>query len=481
MVCEPFTQWVLEDRFPTGGPPFEDGRRADGRRRRAVRADEAAAAQRQPPGDGLPRLPGGLPLRARGLPDPLFAGFLLGYMDGRPPRPCGPVPGVDLDAYKHQLIERFANPEVRDTLARLCAESSDRIPKWLVPVIRHKLARGGEIDRSALVVAAWARYAEGVDEQGERIEMVDPPGRGDGQGRAPGRRAAGVPPDRDLFGDLVEDERFTTGVRRRARLPARARRPRHPRVLGEAGVTTTAPPSARLPSTMAGVRLPGDSTVEPVTRRRPGARSRAGAAADEGVVDLRQRHPGDLPRAPRPRRRRPTRAWSPATSPAARWSRSGPGCRRLTEGDRVVVYHISGCGVCEECRRGYLIGCTDPSRAAYGWQRDGGHAEYLLAEETTCLPLPDSLSYVDGALVSCGFGTAYEALLRLDVSRPGQPAGHRSRTGRPGRRDARPGDGRRTGRRHRRLPRAPAARARPRPGRRRRWPPTSARRRGSRS
>jgi threonine dehydrogenase-like Zn-dependent dehydrogenase len=81
-----------------------------------------------------------------------------------------------------------------------------------------------------------------------------------------------------------------------------------------------------------------------------------------------------------------------------------------------VVYHISGCGICEQCRRGYLIGCTDPSRAAYGWQRDGGHADYLLAEESTCLPLPDSLSYVDGALVSCGFGTAYEALLRLQVS-----------------------------------------------------------------
>ena len=81
-----------------------------------------------------------------------------------------------------------------------------------------------------------------------------------------------------------------------------------------------------------------------------------------------------------------------------------------------MVYHISGCGVCEQCRRGYLIGCTDPSRAAYGWQRDGGHAEYLLAEENTCLLMPDSLSYVDGALVSCGFGTAYEALLRLDVS-----------------------------------------------------------------
>ena len=71
------------------------------------------------------------------------------------------------------LIERFFNPQVDDTIARLCAESSDRIPKWLVPVIRQQLATGGEIRRSAAVVASWARYAEGVDEQGQPIEVVD--------------------------------------------------------------------------------------------------------------------------------------------------------------------------------------------------------------------------------------------------------------------------------------------------------------------
>ena len=94
----------------------------------------------------------------------------------------------------------------------------------------------------------------------------------------------------------------------------------------------------------------------------------------------------------------------------------GPGSRRLSVGDRVVVYHIAGCGVCEECRHGYMIGCTSPFRAAHGWQRDGGHAEFLLADEATCILLPDELSYVDGALVSCGFGTAYEGLLRLRLS-----------------------------------------------------------------
>jgi threonine dehydrogenase-like Zn-dependent dehydrogenase len=94
----------------------------------------------------------------------------------------------------------------------------------------------------------------------------------------------------------------------------------------------------------------------------------------------------------------------------------GPECRRLTVGDRVVVYHIAGCGQCADCRAGYFISCTSPVRAAYGWQRDGGHADFMLAEESTCIVLPDSLDFVDGACIACGFGTAYQALVRAEVS-----------------------------------------------------------------
>jgi threonine dehydrogenase-like Zn-dependent dehydrogenase len=102
--------------------------------------------------------------------------------------------------------------------------------------------------------------------------------------------------------------------------------------------------------------------------------------------------------------------------PCGQITEVGPGCKRFREGDRVIVYHISGCGVCNDCRKGYMISCTSPLRAAYGWQRDGGHADYMLAEENTCVALPEGLSYVDGALVACGFGTAYEALSRVQVS-----------------------------------------------------------------
>ena len=96
---------------------------------------------------------------------------------------------------------------------------------------------------------------------------------------------------------------------------------------------------------------------------------------------------------------------------------TGPGCRRFKTGDRVIVYHISGCGVCNDCRRGYMISCTSEKyRRAYGWQRDGGMAEFLLAEEKDLIPLPDELTYFDGAQVACGFGTVYEALQKVGIS-----------------------------------------------------------------
>ena len=96
---------------------------------------------------------------------------------------------------------------------------------------------------------------------------------------------------------------------------------------------------------------------------------------------------------------------------------TGPDAGAFEVGDRVVIYHIGGCGVCLECRRGYMISCSDPvRRRAYGWQRDGGHAPYLLADVANLVKLPDTLSYVDGAIVACGFGTAYSACLRAAVS-----------------------------------------------------------------
>jgi mannitol 2-dehydrogenase len=204
VVCEPFTQWVLEDRFTLGRPPYEevgvqvvsDVEPYELMKLRLLNASHQALCY-------FAYLDG-YRLVHDAAQDPLYRTFLRGYMDreGAPTLP--PVPGVDLDDYKTTLIERFSNPEVRDTVARLCAESSDRIPKWLLPVIRHNLSHDGEIQRSAAVVASWARYAEGTDENGEPIEVVDPLAD-----RVTANAQNGTfIDDRDLFGDLADDHRF---------------------------------------------------------------------------------------------------------------------------------------------------------------------------------------------------------------------------------------------------------------------------------
>jgi len=103
--------------------------------------------------------------------------------------------------------------------------------------------------------------------------------------------------------------------------------------------------------------------------------------------------------------------------PAGQVVETGPGCRRFKPGDRVIVYHISGCGLCNDCRRGYMISCTSAEyRRAYGWQRDGGMARYMVAEEKDLIALPDELTFLDGAQVACGFGTVYEALEKIGIS-----------------------------------------------------------------
>jgi mannitol 2-dehydrogenase len=214
VVCEPYTQWVLEDAFTVGRPPYEDAgvqvvdqvEPYELMKLRLLNASHQAMCY-------FAYL-SGYRLVHQAAQDPLFQAFLLGYMDEEATPTLAPVPGVDLNGYKHTLIERFSNPQVRDTIARLCAQSSDRIPKWLLPVVRQQLATGGEIRRSAAVVASWARYAEGVDEQGEPIEVVDRLRDSLMQlARCQREDPDAFIANRDVFGALADDERFVSAYR----------------------------------------------------------------------------------------------------------------------------------------------------------------------------------------------------------------------------------------------------------------------------
>jgi mannitol 2-dehydrogenase len=206
VVCEPFTQWVLEESFSAGRPPLEeagvqivpDVRPYELMKLRMLNASHQALCY-------FAYL-AGYRLVHDASQDPAFARFLLAYMREEAAPTLQPVPGVDLPAYQDELIARFSNANVRDTVARLCAESSDRIPKWLLPVIREQLRTGGPIGRATAVVAAWARYAEGVDEQGEPIEVVDR--LADDLRRRAREGGTAFIENRALFGDLGDDERF---------------------------------------------------------------------------------------------------------------------------------------------------------------------------------------------------------------------------------------------------------------------------------
>src|ERR1700730_8160028 len=211
VVCEPYTQWVLEDAFTAGRPPYE---RAGVQLVDQVEPYELMKLRRVNASHQAMcyfAYLSGYRLVHEAARDPLYQAFLLGYMDEEATPTLAPVPGVDLDGYKHTLIDRFSNRQVRDTIARVCAQSSDRIPKWLLPVVRQPLAAGGQIRRSAAVVASWARYDEGVDEAGQPIEVVDRLAESLMMlARRQREDSLGVLADRDLFGDLADHERFVT-------------------------------------------------------------------------------------------------------------------------------------------------------------------------------------------------------------------------------------------------------------------------------
>ncbi|MBS0562682.1 MAG: alcohol dehydrogenase catalytic domain-containing protein, partial [Proteobacteria bacterium] len=85
-------------------------------------------------------------------------------------------------------------------------------------------------------------------------------------------------------------------------------------------------------------------------------------------------------------------------------------------GDRVMVHHYKGCSVCNHCRSGWQQLCQEVPVAVYGNNDHGAHAKYMKVPASTLLPLPEELTFSAGAAISCGTGTAYGALRRMNIS-----------------------------------------------------------------
>jgi mannitol 2-dehydrogenase len=174
VVCEPFRQWVIEDKFVLGRPPLEDvGVQFTSNvgpyetmKLRLLNASHSAM--------GYLGYLAGYRFIADVMADPLFQKFIAMLMDDEVSPLLPPVPGIDLAEYKKTLIQRFANPTIRDQVSRICLDGSAKMPKFLLPSLREQIARRGPTRLLTLAVAGWFRYLCGTDEQGQSITLEDP-------------------------------------------------------------------------------------------------------------------------------------------------------------------------------------------------------------------------------------------------------------------------------------------------------------------
>jgi len=209
VISESFEQWVLEDRFTLGRPDFEsvgaqvvsDVEPYELMKLRLLNASHQAMSYLG--------ILAGYSYVHDVCRTPLFTAFLLDYMTLEATPTLHPVPGIDLDAYRKELIARFSSTAIADTLARQVVDGSERIPKFILPVVRAQLASGGEISRCVLVIAAWSIFLEGTTEDGQPIPLTDSRAQTLVEAvRSEAQHPGALLDIRDVFGDLGENERF---------------------------------------------------------------------------------------------------------------------------------------------------------------------------------------------------------------------------------------------------------------------------------
>ena len=218
VVTEPFSQWVFEDRFPTGRPaweafgaePVSDVRPYEAMKLRLLNASHSCIAY-------LGYL-AGYQTVAETVADKAFERFVAAMMDDEITPSLRMPAGADLTGYKAALLARFANPALRHRTWQIAMDGSQKLPQRLLETIRERLALGLPFDRLALGVAGWMRYVRGVDETGAPIDVRDPLAErlrrlAEDAGPVAGRLAPALLSVREVFGDdLPANESFVAAV-----------------------------------------------------------------------------------------------------------------------------------------------------------------------------------------------------------------------------------------------------------------------------
>jgi fructuronate reductase len=129
-----------------------------------------------------------------------------------------PMPRPTLEAYRDQLLARFANPALKHRTWQIAMDGTQKLPQRLLGTIRDRLKKGQSVQRLTLGVAAWMRYVTGIDEAGNPIDVKDPHAArlraiADAAGRDPHRLATGLLALPEVFGiDLPANPVFTVAV-----------------------------------------------------------------------------------------------------------------------------------------------------------------------------------------------------------------------------------------------------------------------------
>lgn len=210
VTCEPYIQWVVEDKFSNGRPAFEkvgvqfvpDVGPYEKMKLRLLNAGHSVLGL-------LGALHGHKTINAC-VEDELFATYLRAFFDQEATPVLGEIKGIDLEDYKDSLLERFANPNIKDSVSRICAESSAKLPKFLIATIHENLAKDGSIELATLVIAAWCYYSDKqVDQNGQPLEIIDAM---HGELHDAAKKTETDPlafvKQESLFGGLAENNRF---------------------------------------------------------------------------------------------------------------------------------------------------------------------------------------------------------------------------------------------------------------------------------
>jgi mannitol 2-dehydrogenase len=211
VITEPFRQWVIEDSFCNGRPPLEmvgarfvpDVAPYAQMKTRLLNAAHCAI--------GFLGYFGGYRTTGEVMSDPVFVQYLAGMMAEVVPT-LDTVPDMDLESYQRSLVERLGNPQMSDQLARLRRRGATKIANQVVPSLAMARATDRPHGLLSLAVAAWLRFPAGQDyaEAGlqlerQRVRLVS--------GHEPARDVEQALKDRAVFGNLVDDARFTASVK----------------------------------------------------------------------------------------------------------------------------------------------------------------------------------------------------------------------------------------------------------------------------